>query len=83
MHSLFPLVLEIASRGREDTDPETYAELLREALIDLQGMTTSGRTVTGEEFWLSGPDGAAGSFSSNAGRRVLLAMLRRGLPRIA
>jgi len=82
MHSLLPSVLEVASRGRTDTDPETYAELLRDALMDLQGSTTSGRTVSGEDFWLSGAEGAAGTYSSNAGRRVLLAMMRRGLPRL-
>ena len=83
MHSLLTSVLEFASGGRDDTDPEVYAEILYDALRDIQGDTTSGLTVTGEDFWRSGPDGAAGTYSSNAGRRVLLATMKRRLPRLS
>jgi DGQHR domain-containing protein len=83
MHSLIVPVLEIASRGRNDTDPEVYEEIMRDALMDLEGSNSAGRLVRGPDFWLSGPEGAAGTFSSNAGRRVLLGMLRRRLPKLA
>ncbi|MGH2560699.1 MAG: DGQHR domain-containing protein [Thermomicrobiales bacterium] len=82
MHSLLVPVLEIASRRSSDTDPEGYADILQDALTELQGDTAQGDVVRGADFWLSGSEGAAGSFSSNAGRRVLLATLRRRLPRL-
>jgi len=34
------------------------------------------------DFWLSGSEGAAGSYSSSAGRRVLTAKIRGLLPEI-
>jgi hypothetical protein len=33
-------------------------------------------------FWRSGPDGAAGQYSSNAGRRVLTARIKSMLPEL-
>jgi hypothetical protein len=48
----------------------------------MEGDTTEGEIARGVEFWRSGTTGAAGSFSSNSGRRVLLAKLREQLPRI-
>jgi len=83
MHAILVPVLEVASRGRSDTDPQVYADILGEALTELEGTNAGGQVVRGADFWLAGADGAAGSFSSNAGRRVLLAMIRRNLPRIA
>jgi hypothetical protein len=40
------------------------------------------RIVRGADFWLAGAEGAAGSYSSNAGQRVLTAKLRGALPAI-
>ena len=61
---------------------DSYADALREALTNLEGDTSSGGVARGAEFWLGGGEGAAGSYSSNAGRRVLVAKLRSSLPEI-
>lgn len=42
----------------------------------------TGETRASGGSWLAGSKGAAGSFSSNAVRRVLVAKLRSALPRI-
>jgi DGQHR domain-containing protein len=81
MHSLLISVIEqLRSTGQSVVDPEAYAEVLRDALLNLEGDTAEGDVARGAEFWLAGVKGAAGSFSSNAGRRVLLARLRTELP---
>ncbi|MCI0532047.1 MAG: DGQHR domain-containing protein [candidate division Zixibacteria bacterium] len=81
MHALLPAMLEIVrSQGQSVIDPKSYADVLRQPLSDLRGDTASGDEAEGQNFWLAGPDGAAGSFSSNAGRRVLLAKIRAMLP---
>jgi len=83
MHGLLISVLEyIRSTGRSVIEPEPYADALGEALLNLEGDTSSGGVVRGTDFWLAGGEGAAGSYSSNAGRRVLTAKLRASLPEI-
>lgn len=68
------------SAGHSLEDPLAFAEVLREPLENLQETTAEGQVVSGAEFWRAGPEGAAGSFSSNAGRRVLSARIRSALP---
>ena len=46
------------------------------------GRPVSGDTVRGTDFWKVGALGAAGSFSNNAGRRVLTERLKGALPRV-
>ncbi len=83
MHQLLISVLEyVRSRGRSVVEPESYTDAMREALLDLQGDTAEGGVVSGAAFWVAGAEGAAGSFSSNAGRRVLVARLRSMLPEV-
>ena len=83
MHSLFLAVMEyVRSTGRSLVEPEPFADALEAALSELEGDTGNGDIARGYEFWLAGGDGAAGSYSSNAGRRVLVAKLRSSLPRI-
>lgn len=83
MHGLLISVLEyIRSAGRSVLDPEAYEGALSAALLELEGDTSSGDIARGVDFWRAGPDGAAGSYSSNAGRRVLTARLRSALPPI-
>ncbi len=83
MHSIFNDVLEVV-RDQQDsvTDAKAYADVLGSAMMDLLGDTREGVQVAGVEFWLSGEKGAAGAFSSSAGRRVLTARLRGALPKI-
>lgn len=83
IHSIFPHVLEcIRTRGLSTTDQEAYKSVLEEALTQLQGENNAGEPVTGVDFWASAPRGAAGSYSSSAGRRVLIAKIQQLLPSI-
>lgn len=83
LHNVLVAVLEyIRSAGMSVTDAEVYADLLGEPLLGLEAETRAGETASGLQFWVSGPDGAAGQFSSNAGQRVLTARIRRLLPRV-
>lgn len=81
MHSLLISVLELLrSKGMSVVEPDAYADVLHDTLMNLEGDTADGGVARGPDFWRSGVQGAAGSFSSNAGRRVLLARLRAELP---
>jgi hypothetical protein len=47
----------------------------------LDGENIEAELVRGDDFWLTAPKGgAAGSFSSSAGKRVLASKLRQALP---
>jgi DGQHR domain-containing protein len=81
MHGLLVSLIEyVRSKGQSVIEPESYAEPLKGVLVELEGDTATGDIARGADFWRVGPDGAAGSFSSNAGRRVLLAKMRALLP---
>lgn len=83
MHGLLVSVLEyVRSTGRSVIEPQPYCDAMQDALLELEGDTSNGDVVRGSDFWLAGGDGAAGSYSSNAGRRVLTAKLRVALPAI-
>ena len=83
MHALLVTVLEyVRSVGDSVIELSSYKKALKTALLELEGDTSRGEVVRGGNFWLAGPRGAAGSFSSNAGRRVLIAKLRALLPQI-
>lgn len=84
MHHILTNILEIIrSKNGSVLNPDEYVEVISAALNDLEEISASGERVTGARFWMSGPDGAAGMFSSSAGRRVLLARIRQRLPEIA
>lgn len=82
MHKVLVAVLELVrSRGRSVLEPESYAELLLEPLGEsLDGDTREGEIVHGIDFWRAGVEGAAGSYSSSAGQRVLIAKIKALLP---
>lgn len=83
MHGLLTSVLEyVRSKGWSVIEPNSYEKAMKEALTDLQGDTAEGGVVNGADFWRSGPEGAAGTYSSNAGQRVLIAKLRAMLPAV-
>lgn len=83
LHGLLVSILEyIRSVGKSVVDPDVYARVLRRVLPELEGDTATGEVVRGSAFWLGAGEGAAGSYSSNAGRRVLTAKLRAMLPQI-
>lgn len=83
MHELLVTVIEIVrSRGDSVFDADAYATVMEDVLQNLEGDSADG-LVSGASFWLTAPNGgAAGSFSSSAGKRVLQAKLRQHLPEI-
>ena len=81
LHEVLPDVLELVrSKGLSVTEPESFEEVIGPALQSLEGDNGRGETVKGVDFWKASIDGAAGSFSSSVGRRVLAAKLRQLLP---
>ena len=83
LHEILPDVLELVrSKGGSVTEPDSYTEVLAPALHALEGDNGRGETVKGADFWRASIEGAAGSFSSSVGRRVLSAKLRHLLPRL-
>jgi len=79
---LVPVLEYIRSTGESVLDPESYVKAMTDALTQIEGDTGNGDVARGSDFWIAGRDGAAGSYSSNAGRRVLTAKLRNLLPNI-
>ena len=77
---LVNVVNVLRSKGMSVIDVDSYAKILEEPLQGLQGDNGLGEAVQGVDFWMSGVGGAAGSFTSNAGRRVLQAKLKAALP---
>lgn len=84
LHNILLHVLEVArSKGLLVTEPDSYAEVLGTSLSSLEGEDANGEPVSGVEFWASAAEGgAAGSYSSSAGRRVLVAKIRQLLPAV-
>jgi len=83
MHNVLISVLEyLRSKGGSVIDRESYVEALHEPLLELEGDTALGEPVKGADFWLTGAGGAAGSFSSSAGQRLLISRLKGMLPEI-
>ncbi len=81
LHEVLPDVLELVrSKGLSVTEPDSYVTIMGPALQSLEGDNGRGETVKGADFWRATIDGAAGSFSSSVGRRVLAAKLRQLLP---
>ena len=83
MHTVLLSVLEhVRSGGDSVIEPGSYERVLEKPLNKLQGDSRDGGVVSGSYFWLVGPGGAAGSFSSNAGRRVLVVKIRNLFPNL-
>ncbi len=82
MHEILPEVTEIIrSRGDSLFDVDSYTKLLERMFDDLEGENKRAELVKGPDFWLVAPKGgAAGSFSSSAGKRVLISKLMQSLP---
>lgn len=83
MHLVLVTVLEyLRTVGQPVTDPASYEGVLKSTLERLQGDDREGNPVSGTDFWKVGAEGAAGAFTSNAGRRVLVSRIRSGLPKV-
>jgi hypothetical protein len=62
MHGLLVSVIELLrSRGLSVIEAESYAQVLEEPLLNLEGDNAEGETARGPDFWLAGVRGAAGS----------------------
>ena len=83
MHALLLTIIEhVRENGDSVIEAESYVQVLSEPLQELQGENHEGSVVSDSDFWLAGAQGAAGTYSSNAGRRVLLAKLKTLLPNL-
>jgi DGQHR domain-containing protein len=84
LHAVMPQTLELVrSKGWSVMEASSYSRVLRDALQKLEGDNANGEPVSGVDFWASAPNGgAAGSYSSSAGRRVLAAKIRQLLPEV-
>jgi DGQHR domain-containing protein len=83
MHAILVDLLEIIrSTGGSVIEPSTYGDILQEPMEKLVGEAQDGGQVAGLDFWRSAPHGAAGSYSSSAGRRVMISKIRQLLPHV-
>ena len=85
LHAILVDVMEIVrSTGRSVIEPSTYRDIMNEPMERLQGEAQDGlgSPVQGVDFWRTAPKGAAGSYSSSAGRRVLISKIRQLLPTV-
>jgi DGQHR domain-containing protein len=85
LHAILVDVIEIArSSGKSVVDAATYTDIMARPVESLQGDAQDGlgSPVQGVEFWRTAPKGAAGSYSSSAGRRVLISKIRQLLPKV-
>ncbi|MCY3878377.1 MAG: DGQHR domain-containing protein [Rhodobacteraceae bacterium] len=82
MHDLLVAVIEhVRSAGASVFDATAYEPIVNKVFSTIEGDNVDGEPVSGQEFWLSAKrGGAAGSYSSSAGKRVLFAKLRAALP---
>lgn len=83
LHTALVSVLELVrSQGLSVLEADSYGSVLAEPMRRLQGDDSYGVPVSGIDFWKVAPHGAAGSYSSSAGRRVLIAKIQASLPRV-
>jgi DGQHR domain-containing protein len=83
LHSVLPHVLEIVrTRGLIASEADSYEGILTDALTKIEGENAEGLPVSGVDFWAEAPKGAAGSYSSSAGRRTLIAKIKQQLPEV-
>lgn len=82
MHAILPAVMDyLRSEGHSLLSAENYGDALKASLDSLSEENREGVVVSGADFWLSGAGGAAGAYSSNAGRRVIKSRILTHLPR--
>lgn len=81
LHNILPIVVEVLKeRGDRATDSHAYRDVLAEPLMSVTSQNAYGHDVSGKEFWLSGAEGGAGSYSSESGIKRLTVLLARKLP---
>ena len=81
MHSVLPNVLDqVRATGASVFKPDPYQDLVGQALLSIEGPNGDGVLVTGVDFWRTGREGAAGIYSSAAGKRRLAELIEARLP---
>ncbi len=81
MHSVLPNLLDqVRASGASVFKPDSYQELVAQALHNVEAPNGEGDLVTGADFWRTGRDGAAGIYSSAAGKRRLAELIEARLP---
>lgn len=85
MNELLGDVIEvIRNKGKDVTDPKAYADVVKPMLDNLSAFNAEDEEVKGADFWLSGKlGGAAGAFSSSAGKKLLAAKLKANMPKLS
>jgi hypothetical protein len=72
MHEVFEYALEVLrSCPASLKNPEYYRDLMEKPLQNLSGDNQNSETVHGENFWMSGKEGVAGQYTSEASKRTL------------
>jgi hypothetical protein len=61
----------INASGKSLLNSSDYASFIKDALLGLEDLNGEQEMVQGSEFWRAGSEGAAGSYSSAGGQRVL------------
>jgi hypothetical protein len=72
----------VRSSGRSVIEAASYRDIMQDPMERLQGEAQDGVPVEGAEFWRTAPHGAAGTYSSSAGRPVLISKIRQLLPKV-
>ncbi len=81
MHSVLPNILDqVRAAGDSMFKPESYKGLLEQTLLAIEAPNGDSEMVTGVDFWRTGRDGAAGIYSSAAGKRRLAELIEARLP---
>ena len=83
MHSVLPNILDqVRAAGNSMFKPESYEDFLEQTLLTIEAPNGDSEMVTGADFWRTGRDGAAGIYSSAAGKRRLAELLEARLPEL-
>ncbi|MCY3673668.1 MAG: DGQHR domain-containing protein [Paracoccaceae bacterium] len=81
MHSILLIVMDLVRTNNDSLfKPESFADFLEDALLNLEGRNGFGESVSGIDFWRAGRDGAAGSYTSAGGKKRLSEYLNHLLP---
>lgn len=81
-HILLNIVDVIRSRGDSVFEVGSYEEIIERIFKEVEGDNARGDVVRGADFWRAGSGGAAGSFSSSTGQRVLINKLLNLVPQM-
>lgn len=77
LNEILPVIIEIVrSKGESVYDQDSYNVIMSNVVNMIDGENQYGATVSGEDFWVSGPEGAIGAYSSSSGKRVLIAKMK-------